>query len=50
MLYSGDFDPENAYRKSPVILKIVPEAGKFRNLLSSWNINFDSDFETVLKS
>ncbi len=25
--YSGDFDPENAYRKPPVILKIVPEAG-----------------------
>jgi hypothetical protein len=22
--YSGDFDPENAYRKPPVILKIVP--------------------------
>jgi hypothetical protein len=22
------FDPENAYRKLPVILKFVPEAGK----------------------
>jgi hypothetical protein len=21
------FDPENAYRKTPVILKVVPEAG-----------------------
>jgi hypothetical protein len=24
--YSGAFDPENAYRKPPVILKIVPKA------------------------
>ncbi len=26
-IYCGDFDPENAYRKPPVILKIVPKAG-----------------------
>jgi hypothetical protein len=25
--YSGDFDPENAYRKPPVILEMLPEAG-----------------------
>jgi hypothetical protein len=25
--YSGDFGPENAYRKPPVIQKIVPKAG-----------------------
>jgi hypothetical protein len=25
--YSGDFDPENAYRKPPGNLKMVPEAG-----------------------
>ncbi len=47
---SKNTDPGNAYRKPPVILKIVPEVGKFRNLLSSWNINFDEDFGTVLKN
>jgi hypothetical protein len=26
-LYSGGFYPENAYRKPPVIQKIVPKAG-----------------------
>jgi hypothetical protein len=25
--YCGDFDPENAYRKPPVTLEIVPKAG-----------------------
>jgi hypothetical protein len=25
--YSGKFDPENAFRKQPVILKMVPDAG-----------------------
>jgi hypothetical protein len=48
-LYSGDFDPENAYRKPPVILKIVPEAGKFRILRSSWNINSDAGFGTKFR-
>jgi hypothetical protein len=48
-LYSGDFDPENVYRKPPVILKTVPEAGKFRILLSSWNIKSDAGFGTILR-
>jgi hypothetical protein len=46
---SKNTDPENAYRKPPVILKIVPEAGKFRSLLSSWNIHSDEDFGTVIR-
>jgi hypothetical protein len=39
-------DPENVYGKPPVTLKIVPE---FRILHSSWNINSDADFGTVLR-